>query len=65
MPDSSNRSDSVVLKALFRRAKAHEGLGHVDKAMEDFRKCLELEPHNVDARDQAGNRKIKGCQRHT
>ena len=37
------------MKALFRRGKAHEGLGDVKPAYRDFRQVVELEPNNVAA----------------
>lgn len=44
--------DEVTIKALFRRAKAHEGLGDADAAQADFKRVLELQPHNADAAEQ-------------
>lgn len=44
--------DDVTVKALFRRAKAHEGLGDADAAQADFRRVLELQPSNADAQEQ-------------
>lgn len=44
--------DEVTIKALFRRAKAHEGMGDADSAQADFRRVLELQPHNSDAAEQ-------------
>jgi len=45
----SGRCDAVAVKALFRRGKAHEGLGDVKPAYRDFRQVVELEPNNVAA----------------
>jgi tetratricopeptide (TPR) repeat protein len=44
--------DEVTIKALFRRAKAHEGLGDADSAQADFKRVLDLQPNNVDAAEQ-------------
>ncbi len=43
----------MALKALFRRAKAHEGRGHADAAQADFKRVAELQPHNADAQEEA------------
>ena len=45
----SGRCDAIAVKALFRRGKAHEGLGDVKPAYRDFRQVVELEPNNVAA----------------
>ena len=42
-----------MLKALFRRGKAHEGLGDADAALADFKRVAELEPNNAAAREEA------------
>jgi hypothetical protein len=47
------RTDDVALKALFRRAKAHEGRGDADAAQADFKRVAELQPHNADAQEEA------------
>ena len=41
-----------MLKALFRRGKAHEGLGDADAALADFKRVVELEPNNAAAREE-------------
>ncbi len=43
----------MALKALFRRAKAHEGRGDADAAQADFKRVAELQPYNVDAQEEA------------
>jgi tetratricopeptide (TPR) repeat protein len=48
----SGRTDEIALKALFRRAKAHEGRGDADAARADFARVAELQPHNADAREE-------------
>ncbi len=47
------RANNVMLKALFRRGKAHEGLGDAESALADFKRVVELEPNNAAARDEA------------
>ena len=47
--------DSITVKALFRRAKAHEGLGDADAALRDFRRVAELEPGNAAAAEELEN----------
>ena len=47
-----SRTDDVAVKALFRRAKAHEGRGDADAAQADFRRVAELQPHNADAQEE-------------
>lgn len=42
-----------MLKALFRRGKAYEGLGDAENALADFKRVVELEPNNAAARDEA------------
>ena len=42
-----------MVKALFRRGKAHEGLGDADAALADFKRVVELEPHNAAALEEA------------
>ena len=44
--------DPVALKALFRRAKAHEGLGDANAALADYKRVVELQPENTDAADE-------------
>ncbi|KAK3255530.1 hypothetical protein CYMTET_35290 [Cymbomonas tetramitiformis] len=45
----SGRIDDVAVKALFRRAKANEGLGDADSAMRDLNRVADIQPHNRDA----------------
>ena len=52
-PDVRRRTNNVMLKALFRRGKAHEGLGDADAALADFKRVVELEPNNAAAREEA------------
>lgn len=42
----AGRCDGVAVKALFRRGKAHEGLGDVKPAYRDFQQVVALEPNN-------------------
>ena len=48
----AGRADALSVKALFRRAKAHEGLGDADAAEADLRRVVELEPHNAAAKEE-------------
>eukprot|EP00958_Prasinococcus_capsulatus_P025865 scaffold4477_cov417-Prasinococcus_capsulatus_cf.AAC.6 len=48
----SGRSDSIALKALFRRGKANEAIGDADAAYMDYKRCTELEPGNREAMEK-------------
>lgn len=48
----SGRADGIAVKALYRRAKALEGMGFPDEALRDLRRVLELEPGNKDAKEE-------------
>ena len=48
----SGRADKIAVKALFRRAKAFEGLGMPEDALRDYKRSLELEPGNKYAKEQ-------------
>lgn len=48
--DNVLKQSSMNLKALFRRGSAKVGLGDFDSAVDDLKKCLELEPHSSDAK---------------
>ena len=52
-PPGRRRSSAITLKALFRRGKAHEGLGDADAALADFKRVVELEPNNAAALEEA------------
>lgn len=51
----TGRSDDITLKALYRRARAEEGLGDAESAERDFKRVLELQPHNRDAHREVEN----------
>ena len=51
----TGRSDDITVKALYRRAKAEEGLGDAESAERDFKRVLELQPHNRDAHREVEN----------
>lgn len=44
--------DPLSVKALYRRAQAHFSLGEIEKALDDFEKCREIEPENKAAYNQ-------------
>lgn len=52
-PPWSRRANTVMIKALFRRGKAHEGMGNADAALADFKRVVELEPNNAAALEEA------------
>merc|ERR1712150_303058 len=48
--DAVIKEDPLNVKALFRRGSAHNGLGDFHSAVVDLKRCLEVQPDNVDAK---------------